>query len=287
MKNLAGLDETAALTLSGQIEVTLGGTRQDNYAPAGISGATSILFLLSADATVTGIALGGVPRAVTLVNRAINSNTLTLKARDSNSLATNWFGIAADLVLRPGEAAIFVWAGAGASDNPGLRCVGVYQDNGSRYDAAGAAAAALAAALAADITYTDVGIVITGGAIGGVALNTTVAQESRGISPAAYAYPTGGATWLLWVYPTPASGTFTLDVRKRAFGNQAPAIGDSVCAAANPSLAGNATDFTASGSLSTWTGSPLAKTNMLTVVPTVNTAGVQWYALFIPARRSL
>lgn len=166
-----------------------------------------------------------------------------------------------------------------AHDNSTKAATTAYADAG--------AAAALAAALGADITYTDTGITITGGAKDGSVIDPSlISAESSSISPANYAYPTGGSTWSLWVYPTPASGTFELDVRKRSLGNTAPGSGDSICASAKPSLTGNGSTLTATGSLSTWTGSPLSKGSMLTVRPATNTAGVKWWVLFIPARRA-
>jgi hypothetical protein len=148
--------------------------------------------------------------------------------------------------------------------------------------------AALAAAIAADITYTDTGIFAFGGSKGGSAISTALpSSQCSGIATAHYAYPAGGTSYQLWVYPTPASGTFTLDVQKRGFGNTAPGSSDSICASAKPTLAGNGTDFTATGSISTWTGSPINRGDMLTIVPSLNTAAVQWWALYIPLRKSL
>lgn len=135
--------------------------------------------------------------------------------------------------------------------------------------------------------YTDTGITFVGGAKAGVAIDPTlIGAECSSISTGSYAYPDGGTDWQLWVYPTPASGTFELDVRKKSFANSVPGSGDSICASAKPSLTGDGLTLTATGSLSTWTGSPLARGSQITVVPTINTAGVKWWALYIPARRS-
>jgi hypothetical protein len=138
------------------------------------------------------------------------------------------------------------------------------------------------------ITYTDTEIVFRDGVKGGNPLSIFLkAAENSDLAPASYAYPDGGATWRLWVYPTPLTGTFTLDIRKRSFGNTDLSSGDSICAGAQPSITGNGTDFTTSGSLGTWTGSPINKHDMITVVPLVNSAGVQWYRLSCEARRAL
>lgn len=139
------------------------------------------------------------------------------------------------------------------------------------------------------VTYTDTGILVTGGAIGGVAIvPNIVASEVRGMSLGHYAYATGN--WQLWVYPAPGSAvTFTLDVRKTIFtanSTAVPGIGNSIVAAAPPTLTGGSSYVTTTGSQSTWTGSPMTKGDMLTVIPTVNTGNVQWYCLFIPARRT-
>jgi hypothetical protein len=142
--------------------------------------------------------------------------------------------------------------------------------------------------LGGGVDYTEAGIVVSFGSIDGTEILVGApASETRSMSPAEYDYSVGTSdTWQLWVSPTPTTGTFTLDVRKRAFGNTLPDISDSICASALPSLSGNSTDFTASGSTSTWTDAPIARGDMVSVVPTVNTAGVTWFALFIPARRN-
>jgi len=138
---------------------------------------------------------------------------------------------------------------------------------------------------AVGVTETDTGIAIVGGGLLGAVIDTSlISAQIRSMCTGTYDYSTA-SDWQLWVSPTPTSGTFTLDVWKRSFGNTAPAPGDSICAAAYPTLAGNGTDFTASGATSTWTSS-LVRGDMFTVAPTVNTAGVKWWALYIPARRT-
>jgi hypothetical protein len=135
------------------------------------------------------------------------------------------------------------------------------------------------------VTYTDTGITIVGGGLLGAVVDPSlISAQIRGMCTGTYDYSTVDS-WQLWVSPTPASGTFTLDVWKRSFGNTLPSAADSICAGAYPTLTGNGTDFTASGATSTWTGS-LVRGDMMTVVPTVNTAGVKWWALYIPARRT-
>jgi hypothetical protein len=135
------------------------------------------------------------------------------------------------------------------------------------------------------ITETDTGITIVGGGLLGAVIDTSlISAQIRGMCTGTYDY-SGSDDYQLWVSPTPSSGVFTLDVWKRSFGNTAPAPGDSVCAGAYPTLTGTGTDFTAVGATSTWTGS-LVRGDMLTVAPTVNTAGVKWWALYIPARRT-
>ena len=135
------------------------------------------------------------------------------------------------------------------------------------------------------VSQTDTGILIAGGGLLGAVLDPSLTSaQIRGMCTGTYDYSTA-SSWQLWVSPTPASGTFTLDVWKRAFGNTLPSVSDSVCAGAYPTLTGNGTDFTASGATSTWTGS-LVRGDMFTVAATVNTAGVKWWALYIPARRT-
>jgi len=135
------------------------------------------------------------------------------------------------------------------------------------------------------VSQTDTGILIAGGGLLGAVLDPSLtSSQIRGMCTGTYDYSTA-SSWQLWVSPTPASGTFTLDVWKRAFGNTLPSVSDSVCAGAYPTLTGNGTDFTASGATSTWTGS-LVRSDMLTVAATVNTAGVKWWALYIPAKRT-
>lgn len=134
--------------------------------------------------------------------------------------------------------------------------------------------------------FTDTGIQIAGGAKGGAAIDTSlVANIVDAICTGTYDYSTTD-NWQLQVYPTPASGSFVLDVRKRTWGNTALSSGDSVCASAKPTLAGNGTDFTASGATSTWTAAPINRGDMLAVAPTVNTALVKQWVLYIPARRT-
>lgn len=137
-------------------------------------------------------------------------------------------------------------------------------------------------------SFTDTGILIIGGSLSNLAsvVGTALADEVRGIATAKYAYVS--QTWQLWVYPTPAiASVFELDVYARTFGNTAPGPADSIVAGAGPKITGNASDITATGSSATWTGSPLLKGSMFTVRPKTNTANVRWWALFIPARRTL
>lgn len=138
---------------------------------------------------------------------------------------------------------------------------------------------------AGGIAQTATGITAVGGGLLGAVIDTSLTSaQIRSMCTGTYDYSTVD-DWQLWVSPVPVSGTFRLDVWKRAFGNLAPAPGDSVCAGAYPQLTGNGTDFTASGATSTWTGS-LVRSDMFTVAATVNTAGVKWWALYIPAKRT-
>lgn len=255
--------------------------------------------LLTADTAavnISGVAGGWQGRVLFIVVRQTSSYSFTLKAR-TGPTTSNWFATDVDTVVGPGEGATLLWEDPGAPGNPGWRLVGLGKVPGSLAGYAteayadAAAADALADALAADITYTDVGIVITGGAKGGIALEVGEPwSEVSGISPAAYNYTTAPANWRLWVYPAPASSSaFTLDVRVCGFtGGSAgvPGSGDSIVASAPPTITGNAADVTATGSPSTWTGS-IAKGDMITVLPTTNSAAVEWFCLFIPARRAL
>jgi hypothetical protein len=168
-------------------------------------------------------------------------------------------------------------AGVGPDSSGNLEIEGIEQDSNGQ----------LRVNVENGVSYTESGIVVSYGSIDGTEiLIGAPTSETRSMSPADYDYSIGtSSTWQLWVSPTPTDGTFTIDVRKRAFGNTLPDTGDSICASALPSLSGNSTDFTASGSTSTWTDAPIARGDMVSVAPTVNTAGVTWFALFIPARR--
>ena len=138
---------------------------------------------------------------------------------------------------------------------------------------------------AAGITQTDTGILISGGGLlGAVPDPSLTSAQIRGMCTGTYDYSTADS-WQLWVSPTPASGSFVLDVWKRSFGNTLPSSADSICASVKPTLIGNGTDFTSSGATSTWTSS-LVRGDMLTVAAVTNTAGVKWWALYIPARRT-
>jgi hypothetical protein len=122
------VDARSAFSLSGEIEVSLSGTRQDDYTPTGIAAATAINVTLSADTAISGVSGGGKGRYLSICNRAINTKNLTLLARNSNSIAANRFGIAADLMLRPGEGSIFKYSVLQGSDAAAWRCVGAYRD---------------------------------------------------------------------------------------------------------------------------------------------------------------
>lgn len=139
------------------------------------------------------------------------------------------------------------------------------------------------------ITYTDTGILVQGGVLDGPNIDVSNdASHVRGISTGNYTYPEGTSPlqdWRLWVGPTPVGGQFVLQVRKKEWGNALPSSGDIISGLPAPTLNGDGATFTASGNINTWTGSPIAVGDMLMVVPTRNTAGVKWWALFIPVRR--
>ena len=136
------------------------------------------------------------------------------------------------------------------------------------------------------VTYTDTGIFVCGGAKLGAVIDTAkIANTIDGICTGEYDYSTAD-DWQMMVHPTPTTGAFELDVRKRTWGNTMPGGGDSVCAAALPILTANGTDFTASGATSTWTGAPIYRGDMLSIAPVTNTALITWWALYIPARRT-
>lgn len=138
---------------------------------------------------------------------------------------------------------------------------------------------------ATGVSFTDTGILISGGGLLGAVLDPSLTSaQIRGMCTGTYVYATA-SNWQLWVSPTPASGTFALDVWKRSFGNTLPSSADSICASVKPTLTGNGVDFTSSGATSTWTSS-LVRGDMLTVAAVTNTAGVKWWALYIPARRT-
>lgn len=157
-------------------------------------------------------------------------------------------------------------------------------------DAEGHITGATNVPIVAGVTYTDTGILVVGGAIGGEPLVTNaVVSEVRGMSLGEYDYDSGNCQ--LWVYPAPLDGTvFELDVWVLGFtaaSAAVPTATDSIVAAAPPSITGTLGSIvTATVSQATWTGSPLQKGDMLTVIPTTNSAATQWYCLFIPARRT-
>ena len=140
----------------------------------------------------------------------------------------------------------------------------------------------------ASASFTDTGVMFTGGAMPGEPIDALLeTSECRGIALANYAYPDGGDTWQMWVYPVPPDGTFSLDIRKKAFSNTIPDSGNSICVGSEPTLAGNGTDFTATGSISDWTDSPILRGEMVTCIPKLNSCNVKWWSLFVPLRRSL
>jgi hypothetical protein len=85
--------------------------------------------------------------------------------------------------------------------------------------------------------------------------------------------------WELWVSP---AGSLTLDIRKDVFGSIPPTVGDSIVAAAPPSVTAGTTN--SSSALTGWTTS-IARSDALSVVITANT-GVKWFSLLLKGTRT-
>lgn len=264
------------LRLPSEVTLTLAADTNDAVV-TGIGAATKIVvYDVAGGHKLTGVIAGSLGDEITIQYRYDAVGVTVITARDPASSSGNRFVMAGNVTLKPYQSISFRYG----QDSAGF---GWYPVD----DRFGTAAAHDASEFA--LAFTDTGILVTGGAIGGVAIvPNVVVSEVRGMALGAYAYASGSCQ--LWVYPAPpGSTTFALDVQKISFAANSPSVpgsGNSIVASAPPSITGGSGFVTASVSQSTWTGA-LAKGDMLTVVPTINTAGVQWYTLFIPARRTL
>lgn len=121
-------DVQHALTLGGQLDVTFTGGQVDDFSDPGVDVCTGLAVTLTADTVLTGVESGSARRLLYIFNRAINTNTLTLLARSGSSFTQNWFSIADDVDLEPGEGILFMWAPTSGAGNDGYRAIGLYKD---------------------------------------------------------------------------------------------------------------------------------------------------------------
>jgi len=249
----------------------------NNLNPTGFTDATTLIVKATGGPfKITGLLAGALGDEIT-IKADFQSDPFILMPRDSNSLNSNWLLLAREVVLEAYQSISFRYTDVGSGTTAWVPLD----------DRFGTAAARDASEFA--LAFTDTGIQVVGGAIGGVAILPNVAvSEVRGMSTGEYAYASG--SWQLWVYPAPSSGAFTLDVRKLGFtagSVSVPAGGNSIVASAPPTIAAGSSFVTAGGSQGTWTGGPIVRGDMITVVPTLNTAAVQQYVLLMEAIRAL
>jgi len=99
LPTLAGLVNSAALTLSGSIAPAQITADQNDYAPAGF--ATTFVLHVSSDASrnITGLAGGADGRVIVIENNG--TQNIVLKDESASSLAANRFAFSADITLAP------------------------------------------------------------------------------------------------------------------------------------------------------------------------------------------
>lgn len=106
-------------------------------------------------------------------------------------------------------------------------------------------------------------------------------DDATGIADQAF---TIGAGWRLMVYPSVSSGTFSVDLRRKATGSYPPSgSGDSICGGSPVTITSG---VEASGATSGWT-TAINQYDALAATVTVNSAGVRWFRLIIPSTREL
>ncbi|MBI5369076.1 MAG: hypothetical protein HZA54_18720 [Planctomycetes bacterium] len=118
--NPAVAQASAAFALTGDISPAAIAADQNNYNPAGLSGAATLRISASTAVAITGLAGGADGRLLTLFN--VGANNITLADEGAGSSAANRFALTADLVLAPDEC-----------------CVVQYDATSSRWRAVGAA----------------------------------------------------------------------------------------------------------------------------------------------------
>ncbi|MBT8410223.1 MAG: hypothetical protein KJP02_00305, partial [Octadecabacter sp.] len=95
----SGTNDTLAIT--GDITPTALAANTDDYAPAGLAGASVVRISSgSSDYNVTGLTTGSDGRVVIAYN--IGTGTITFTAEDASSAAANRFGFGGDVVVGPG-----------------------------------------------------------------------------------------------------------------------------------------------------------------------------------------
>jgi hypothetical protein len=258
-------DARGQFVLSGQLEVSLAGTRQDDYAPTGIDTATGFNTIVSADTTITGVlATGSVPRVLYINNRSINTKNVTLSARDPNSTSSNWFTIAGNIVLKPGEGAVFIWAPTTGSDSPGWRCVGRY--------------------------FNDATLVTVGG------MTVTVGVPENGIAAmpvgtAARNWAIGSFQFTSWEAAGDVLGAGSLRIYKQTYAGfdnvtWTDMSGASLAAGGKPFIAGG-TNKNTSSDLSLWPVTTISDGDMLRAVLDDNTGGHRAIQLYLKGIRTV
>jgi hypothetical protein len=252
------LTAAGQLVLSGQIAETLStGTRLDDWAPSGIDAASGIVFDCSVATAITGVVGGALGRTLYLVNRQSSIAAVTLTARDTNSTDGNRFGTDVDVVLAPGDGALFAWSSA-LSGVGYWRCIGVYQGP-------------------EDTLVTEGAITIADGRAGaGVAL--VVGQQARGFVVGDWAV-TGGRI------VTSASGTFRIRLYKVSGSGYDNSTWTELTSALSPIsvVSGLNATFTTSG----WGNTSLSDGDVLRADVYGNSGIADWYAVYLAGTRTV
>ena len=104
---IAGLDAGTSIALSGDITPTQITANQNDYNPAGLSGASVLRLTSNAAVNITGLAGGADGRTLTIFN--IGTNNIVLKNQSGSSALANRFAINADFTLGADQSVSLIY----------------------------------------------------------------------------------------------------------------------------------------------------------------------------------